>query len=436
MIKSIWTDSARLPEFKRAKGDAKTDVLIVGGGICGILCAYFLEKNGIDYMLAEGGKIGGGITQNTTAKITSQHSLIYDKIIASYGREKAMMYLKANERAIERYSEISAETDCDFERKSAYTYSLSDEKKIIREVEAVNSLGFNAHFAENLPLPFKTKGAVEFKNQAQLNPLKFISGISKNLNIYENTFIKKISRNTAFYDGGKITAEKFIIAAHFPFINTHGSYFLKMYQHRSYVIAFENAQDVGSMYVDESKEGMSFRNYGDYLLIGGGGHKTGKNGGNWDEIRDFAKKYYPYSQEKYRWAAQDCMSLDGIPYIGHYSKHTPNMYVATGFNKWGFTTSMAAADILCDMIMGRDNEFREVFSPHRSIVKPRLFVNGLNAVVNLMTPSLRRCPHMGCALKWNKAERSWDCPCHGSRFDENGNLTGNPSMKDANVKKQ
>ena len=432
-MKSVWSDHSNIPQFPQLHKDIKTEVLIIGGGMCGILCAYFLEQKGIDYVLVEGERIGQGITKNTTAKVTSQHGLIYDKLIKNAGIEKAKMYLQSNENALSKYRELCQNIKCDFEQKDAYTYSLSDRKQLEDEVKAVNVLGLKAELVDKLPLPFETKGAIKVGNQAQFNPLLFLSEIVKGLKIYENTFIRDIKDHTAIADDVKITANKIIVATHFPLINRHGSYFLKMYQHRSYVIALENAPKVNGMYVDEAQKGMSFRNYEDLLLIGGGDHRTGKSGGNWQELRDFGKKHYPEATEKYAWATQDCMSLDGIPYIGHYSKQTPQMYVATGFNKWGMTSSMVAAMILSDMVMGKDNEWRQVYSPHRSMLKPQLFMNGVEAVSNLLTPTMKRCPHMGCALKWNKIERTWDCPCHGSRFDNKGQLIDNPAKHNAKV---
>lgn len=428
-MKSVWTENISLPVFDSLKEDIKTDVLIIGGGMAGILCAYYLQQAGVDYILAEASSIASGITKNTTAKITSQHGLIYQSLFYKEGAEKAAMYLQANQSAIQQYRDLSKKIDCDFEEKDSIVYSLNDKRKIEKEMQALARLGFHAELKDRLSLPFETAGAIMFKNQAQFHPLKFIAAITQGLHIYENTFVKKIEGNTALTDYGKIIADKIIVATHFPFINKHGSYFLKMYQHRSYVIALENACEVNGMYVDEAQKGMSFRNYKGLLFIGGGDHRTGKKGGGWEELRWFAARYYPQAKEKYFWAAQDCMSLDGIPYIGHYSKNTPYLYTATGFNKWGITSSMAAALILKDMILDRDNPYAAVFSPHRSILKPQLLVNGLEATVNLLTPTTKRCPHMGCALKWNKTEHSWDCPCHGSRFQENGKLINNPAMK-------
>lgn len=433
MAQSVWTSTEKIRSFKTLHGDVKTDVLIVGGGICGLLCAYFLEQEGVDYMLVEKDAIGRGITQNTTAKITSQHGLVYHQLLHTVGRERAAQYLWANQKALQKYKELAENMECDFEEKIAGVYSREDRKKIEDEIRAVEELGFPAEFTERLPIPIEIQGAVIFPNQGQFHPLKFLSGIIENLNIYEYTFVNKVEGNTAWTEHGIITADKMIVATHFPFLNMRGSYFLKLYQHRSYVIALEQAANVKGMYIDEVQDGLSFRNYGDLLLLGGGGHRTGKKGGNWQELRKFAALAYPQAQEKYAWATQDCMSLDGIPYIGNYSAHTPNLYVASGFNKWGMTSSMVAAMILCDMVMERKNEYEEVFSPGRSMMKPQLLVNGLEAAGNFLMPKARRCTHMGCALRWNAIEHTWDCPCHGSRYEKDGKLICNPAKKNAEV---
>ena len=181
------------------------------------------------------------------------------------------------------------------------------------------------------------------------------------------------------------------------------------------------------MYLDEAQAGMSFRNYENLLLVGGGDHRTGKKGGGWRELRDFAQQHYPQAEERSHWATQDCMSLDGVPYIGRYSASTRDLYVATGFNKWGMTASMVSAMILSDLVQEKENPYEEVFSPSRSILHPQLAVNGVEAVVSLLTPAPRRCPHLGCALKWNPIEHTWDCPCHGSRFTRDGKRIDSPA---------
>lgn len=427
---SIWTKGAELPKFPTLQGDLKTDVLIIGGGIAGILCAYFLQKQGVDYTLAESRTICSGITKNTTAKITSQHGLIYQKLLKSRGKEMASMYLDANEDSIKQYAGLAKKLDCDFVYKTAYVYSLNNRRKLEKEAEALRAIAFEYQFLEHTELPFPVAGAIGFENQAQFHPLKFIAEISKNLNIYEHTFVSELKPHTAVTNHGNLNFEKLIFATHFPMDNKHGMYFLKLYQHRSYVIALKNAANVNGMYVDEADCGMSFRNHKDLLLIGGGDHRTGKQGGNWKELRAFAKLHYPNAEEAAFWATQDCMSLDGLPYIGQYSKGLPDCYVATGFHKWGITSSMTAARILTDMVLEKENPYAKVFNPSRSMPKAQLLVNGFEATKNLLTISKKRCPHMGCALKWNAAERSWDCPCHGSRFDEGGGVIDGPAEGD------
>lgn len=426
-MESIWQKSTNIPSFPKLDGSKDTDVLIIGGGIAGILTAYFLKQNGVDCILAEKGRLCQGTTSHTTAKITFQHGLIYQKITKSYGTETARKYLEANKSAFEKYAELCRNIDCDYEIKDNYIYSVSDRNKLEQELSALAKTGFPAQLCEKLPLPFRTVGAVMFPEQAQFNPLKFISVITEGLGIYENTFVREMQGNTAIADGGKITAKSVVITTHFPFINKHGSYFLKLYQHRSYVIALEDAQNVNGMYMDESKTGLSFRNYGKYLLLGGGSHRTGKKGGSWSELRHFAQQHYPHAKEYCRWAAQDCMSLDEMPYIGKYSNRTSQLFTASGFNKWGITGAMLSAMILSDLVQGRKNEYADIFSPSRSILKPQLFVNGFESVKNLLTFTGRRCPHLGCALHWNSTEHSWDCACHGSRFDENGKVLDNPA---------
>lgn len=427
-MKSVWQQTA-LPRFPRLDGDIKTDVLIIGGGIAGILTAYFLHQSGIKYILVEKNRICGENTQNTTAKITVQHGLIYNQLLRSYGETAAKQYFIANAAAFEQYGELCRNIQCDYEIKDNFVYS-SDSQKLEKEMNALQKIGCRAEFCKEIPLPNQTAGAVKFPHQAQFNPIKFVAGIADGLKIYEQTFVREMIGCTAVTDRGRVIADKVVCATHFPFVNKHGGYFVKLYQSRSYVIALENAQNVGGMYVDDDDAGLSFRDYGDLLLLGGGGGRTGGKNGAWDELRSFAHHYYPQSREKFFWAAQDCMSLDGIPYIGQYSRRTSDFYVETGFNKWGMTGAMLSAMIVSDMLMGRKNEFAELFNPSRSILRPQLFVNVFETVLNLLTPSKKVCPHMGCALKWNQAEHSWDCPCHGSRFSEDRKVLNNPANGD------
>ena len=427
---SIWEDTAKRVHFDALSSNKNTDILIIGGGITGILCAYKLKNAGVDCILVEANEISGGITKNTTAKITLGHGLIYDKMIKRFGEDKTRLYIDAQNKAIKEYARLCEKIDCDYETRDNYVYSMGDRKKIEKEVAALGRLGMKAESLDACELPFTVAGAVRVRDQAQFHPLKFLYTIAKDLPIYEHTKVVELMPHKAITNHGEITYKKLIIATHFPMLNKHGLYYLKLYQHRSYVLALKNAKKVEGMYVDESDTGLSFRSYGDLLLLGGGGHRTGKQGGCWQELEDFARKYYKNAEIVGKWATQDCMTLDDIPYIGQYSRSTPDVFVATGFNKWGMTNAMVAADILCDLVREKSNPYAAVFDPSRTVLRPQLALNAFESTVGLLTPTAPRCPHLGCALKYNKVEHTWDCPCHGSRFSEHGELIDNPATDD------
>lgn len=429
-MESVWKLSAPQIRFGALEGNKTADVLIIGGGIAGILCAYKLKNAGVDCMLAEASNICGGITENTTAKITLHHGAIFGKMLKRFGSDKTRLYAKAQSDALKEYARLCKNIDCDYETRDSYVYSLNDRNKIENEIAALNRIGVKAEFSDACELPFKVAGAVRVKEQAQFHPLKFLYNIAKDLPIYEHTKIVELMPHKARTDRGEIAYKKLIIATHFPMLNKHGLYPIKLYQHRSYVLALKNARSVSGMYVDESDKGLSFRNYGDLLLLGGGGHRTGKQGGCWQELEEFAKKHYKNADIVAKWATQDCMTLDDIPYIGHYAGSAPDVFVATGFNKWGMTNAMTAADILCDLVQGKRSPYADVFDPSRTVLHPQLAVNAFESVLGLITPTAPRCPHLGCALVYNKAEHTWDCPCHGSRFTEHGELIDNPASDD------
>lgn len=429
-MSSIWKNTTDSPEFQVLDGDITTDVLIIGGGIAGILCGHRLTAAGVDCIIVEGSRICSGVTGNTTAKITLQHGLCYHRLIEKKSFDSAQLYYDANAAALAQFEELAGEIDCDYSKQSSFVYSTKRFDIIEREYSALTSLGAEARIHENVPLPVEVKGAVEVKNQAQYHPLKLLYSLAQNLKVYENTFVRDLKGTTAFTDHGTIKANKVIIASHFPFINRCGFYFSKLYQHRSYVIALEGGPDVNGMYVDDAQNGFSFRNWNNYLFIGGGDHQTGKPGGCYEPLRAFAEENYPEATERFSWATQDCTSLDSVPYIGRYSRFMPNVYVATGFNKWGMSSSMVAANILTELITEGKSKYEVLFSPQRSPFNKQLLTNFSNSLSSYFSGTGRRCPHMGCALEWNPVERSWDCPCHGSRFQAGGKLLDNPSMHD------
>ncbi|MDE6260741.1 MAG: FAD-dependent oxidoreductase [Oscillospiraceae bacterium] len=429
-MESIWEKTVHLPKFESLRNDIRADVLVIGGGLAGLLCAYELTQAGVDCVLAEAGRLCGGVTKNTTAKLTVQHGLIYHKLLKEFGPERTRAYLEANQAALKRFRTLCRDIPCDFEERPSYVYSLDSRKELEQELAALDKLGHPAVLADKVPLPFPVAGAVRFDRQAQFNPLKFAAGLLNGLKIFEHTRVLEVKTGEAVTGGGRIRADHIVVATHFPFLNKFGCYWLKMYQSRSYVLALEGGPNLDGMYVDGSGKGLSFRNDHNLLLLGGGGHRTGKQGGGWAVLEDFTRRHYPGAQPVCRWAAQDCMTLDGAPYIGLYSPRLPRLYVVTGFNKWGMTSSIVAANLVTDLILGRDCPYQEVFSPSRSVFHPQLAVNAGESSLNLLTPTRPRCPHLGCALKYNPQEHSWDCPCHGSRFAEGGQLLDGPATGD------
>lgn len=478
-MESVWSAKSVLPKFKPLTGCAKADVAVIGAGMAGVLTAYLLNRQGASVVVLEAGTLGCGATRNTTAKITAQHSLIYDSLISDFSEEQARHYAEANRAAVGKYMELIAESQisCHFETCAAYCYDRENPEKIEKEARAAERLGFSASFTTETELPFPVAGAVRFEDQGRFHPLEFLGAIAKDLTIYENTTAREIDGKTVMTDHGKVTAEQVVVASHYPFINVPGYYFARMHQERSYVLALSNAGRMGNMYLDARDGGYSFRGYEDLLLLGGGGHRTGKfdEKSGYGPLSRAAKEFYPQAQEEYRWSAQDCMTLDGVPYIGQYASSLQNVYVATGFQKWGMTGSMVSAMLLSDQILGRENPCAEVFSPQRFKVSAsvkNLLAEGAQAAAGLARQVFSgpdgeldkiekghggiveydgqkagvyrdeagevflvttKCPHLGCELSWNPDEKSWDCPCHGSRFDYRGNLLDNPAMRGLTV---
>ena len=500
-MNSYWIESVKSEKkvFSRLEKDAKAEVCIIGGGLTGLTTAYYLSKTNLKVILLEKLRLCEHASGNTTAKITSQHDLFYDYLIQSQGKEKAKQYLEANEEAIKNIENIVKDEniDCDFERADNYVYTLKQEEleKIKKEVEAVQKLGFPAEFTTDSELPFDILGAIKFPKQAKFNPCKYANGLvnairkKENVAIFENTKVVdlKEAENSLYKiiteKGYCITAKHVVIASHYPIINAPGYYFLKMYQEMSYLIGVETDKPLlKGMYINSETPTVSFRTAKkdgkDLLLIGGMGHKTGERkdiSDSYKNLEAIAKKYYPDCKIQYHWCTEDCISLDKIPYIGEFSSLMPNVYVGTGYKKWGMTTSNVAANIITDKILGRQNPYEEVFTSTRlepvknykelgnmvkevatswTVEKLKISEEKLqdlkkgeggiielenkkvgaykdeNGKVYLVKPV---CSHLGCELTWNNLEKTWDCPCHGSRFDYKGKSIYDPSVKDLKV---
>lgn len=466
-MKSIWNESVEFEEYDELKNDFTTDVLIIGGGLVGLLTGYLLKENEIEATIIEAKKICSGQTKNTTAKITSQHGIIYSKIEKYYGFEFAKQYARANENAIAEYERIINKSNikCNFEKSSAYLYSNDNTKNILNEMDIAKRCGIKCHFESDLGIPIITTGAIAFENQAQFHPLRFARDISKGLKIYENTPAIRIEGNTVITPNAKITASKIVVACHYPFINFPSQFFLRMSQERSYVIALENANTkLRGMYIGESEISLSFRQYKDYILLGSKNHRTGlaPDQDCFDALKMEAHKLFPNSKIVSQWSAQDCITIDGLPYIGKFNDDNNDIFIATGFNKWGMTSSMVSARIITDMICNNQNENSEVFSPSRFSISASILsildnsIETIKSFSSHLLPPINTameikyngkkagaytdstgttyivslvCPHLKCKLNWNNTTKTWDCPCHGSRFNYKGDLIDNPAQQ-------
>lgn len=473
---SIWSETVSIPEREFLRGENHTEVAVIGAGLAGILTAYFLQKRGKKVVVLEANRIGGGQTKNTTAKITSQHGLIYTSLKKKYGDQKARLYAQAHTEAIEAYQKLIEEEGitCHFERLPAFLYSKTEEAKLKKEADVARKLGLPASFTTKTKLPFPVKGAVAFENQAQFHPLEFLKALSEKLTIYEQTEVLRVKGKHLETNHGNLYADTIVFTSHFPFRNVPGFYFLRQHQTRSYVLALSGVPKCRGIYYSEEKDGLSFRWVEDILLLGGGGHRTGavpeKEYGYTKLLRQ-ARELFPEAKVQAAWSAQDCMTQDELPFIGTYSLFRPNWFVTTGFQKWGMTGSMVSAKLLCNLICKEKNPYAKLFSPrrfpfHASAKKlgqdiaysikglwkghfhwplatgnapekgeARILRVGMKryGVYRDMAGNLHRvsvkCPHLGCELAWNPEELTWDCPCHGSRFSYDGELMDNPSQR-------
>ena len=503
-MSSYWIQSTKnLKLNEKITNNYETDVCIIGAGLAGLSTGYYLAKEGVNVIILDKDNIGQKVSGNTTAKITLQHNLIYDYLIKSFGTDFAMKYFKSNKEAISNIKKIidDENIECDFEYQDNYVYTINqdDITKIHNEIKAINSLNnilnsnkkdIFADFVTSCNLPFKICGAIKVKDQAQFHPLKYMFGLSKAIKnkggiIFTNSLVTDVKQKdgvyTTYTDKHFIKSKYIVIASHFPFKDFPGFYFSKMYQSTSYVLGIDTKSDLfDGMYISSDKPTFSYRTakYKDkkILIMAGGDHKTGyapdNNQTGYNILEQEAKKYYPNCEILYKWNTRDCITIDKVPYIGDFSNLMPNMFVATGFNKWGITSSNVAANIIRDKILGIKNEYSKIyeatrFSPIKNVHEMKnitsqvlksfvtnkikikeenlsaikndnggiIKVNGasigiykdINGKVFAVNPT---CTHLGCLLTWNNLDKTWDCPCHGSRFDYTGKNLYDPAFKD------
>lgn len=496
-MNSLWIETTKNQlHLKTLTQNLETEVCIIGAGLFGLTTAYYLTKQGKKVVVIEKDDIGEKVSGNTTGKITSQHGLFYSHLIDDYGINYAQKYLEVNEKAIQNIKEIidTEQIGCDFEEQSAYVFTTNQDEviEIEKEVDAVNKLGKKAKLISNVDKPFKMKAGIEFENQAQFHPRKYMIGLAnvilKDNQIYNYTTATDVQKYGEKFlittDRGNVLADSVVLATHYPIVNFPGFYFIKMYQSTSYIIAIEtNSKIPEGMYITAKEPVYSFRSakYNDknIVLIGGSEHKTGEaiaDNSHYTELEKKAKELYPDCKVLFRWNTRDCISLDKIPYIGEFSNLYNNMYVGTGFKKWGMTFSNIAGKIVSDKILGKQNEYEDLFTPTRlKPIKNRWEVKNMlketvdsialnkfkidpssvseiendnasimkidgenigvykdkNGKLYAVSPV---CTHLGCLLTWNNIDKTWDCPCHGSRFDYTGRNIYEPAIKDLNVK--
>ncbi|WP_078408395.1 FAD-dependent oxidoreductase [Priestia abyssalis] len=487
-----WRDSISLPSFPKLEKDITTSVAIVGGGISGITTAYLLAKEGVNVTLIEAGKILNGTTGHTTAKITAQHDLIYDELINHLGRGKARLHYEAANEALHFIKNKVKEYNiaCDFSEEDAYLYATSPQykEKLEKEYEAYQQLGINGELVNSIPFDIQIEAALIMKNQAQFHPLQYLAGLVEQITklggtIYEHTTATEVEEGSQptikTRDGFKITCDTIIACSHFPFDDGKGFYFGRMYAERSYVIGVKTKKEFpGGMYLSVDNPVRSLRytavNGEKLVLIGGESHKTGQGTDtmkHYEALEEFGDKVLGVEEYRYRWSAQDLITLDKIPYIGHASSGHPNILVATGYRKWGMTNGTAAALLLRDIVLKKDNPYKEFYTPSRFQADPdvkQFIMQNADVAKHLISGKLQiptkrpedlandegdvvtvngkragaykdehgtlhmvdtTCTHMGCELNWNRGDRTWDCPCHGSRFSFDGDVVEGPADK-------
>ncbi|RFB18032.1 FAD-dependent oxidoreductase [Bacillus sp. HNG] len=488
----LWRVDVDIPTFPSLEEDLEVDVVIVGGGIAGLTSAYVLVNEGLKVAVLEADQILNGTTGHTTAKVTAQHDLIYDEFITNFGKSTARLYYEANTEAIQFIEKTVNEhqIDCDFSKQDAIIYSTTDEyaQKLEKEAQAYEKIGIDGELVGSVPFKIEVKNALIMKNQAQFHPVKYLAHLvniikEKGGLIFEHTVAVNVEtgeKPVVLTRNDKRVKAGFVLAcSHFPFYEGAGLYSARMKATRSYIVAVKAKEHYpGGMYISADKPTRSLRsaskNGEDYILIAGGNHQTGERNDtleDYNALGSFGEQVFDLEDIQYRWSAQDLQTLDKIPYIGEITTGEPNILVATGFRKWGMTNSTAAALLFRDIILKRNNPYRDLYSPARFYAHPSLknfFVNNAKVVKHLIQGKMEMpqknvadipngegavisieghrkgaykdengklyivdttCTHVGCEVHWNNGEKSWDCPCHGSRFSYTGEVLEGPAEK-------
>jgi glycine/D-amino acid oxidase-like deaminating enzyme/nitrite reductase/ring-hydroxylating ferredoxin subunit len=492
---SYWLESAPPPSFTPLASDVSTDVCVIGAGIVGITTALLLKRAGKKVILLETDRVARGTTGYTTAKVTSGHSVIYSELEKKHGRQVAADYARANEAGLAKLRELARGIDCDLETKANYVYAESPESadSIKEEAEAAQKAGLAATLVTETDLPYPVAAAVRQEDQAQFHPVKYLIPLAKEI-AGEGSFVFDKTRATGVDEGspccvkaerGSVTCEDVVVATNYPILD-RGLFFPRVHPKRSYCIAGPVAEDklVDGMYISTDEPTRSVRTIRDgdrtLLLVGGEGHNVGQEQDtekHYRNLESWARERFGMTEITHRWSSQDGSPVDDLPYIGTLRRSADHLYVATGFKKWGMTNGTIAAVLISDLILGRENEFASLYDPHRITVgaSATTFVEenvkvgskligdriahpqrgaaddlgpGEAAVIGTGTNQVAAyrdesgtlhavsavCTHLGCIVNWNPAEKTWDCPCHGSRFGFDGGVIHGPAIQDLEKK--
>jgi len=399
----------------------------------------------MDVVVLEMRHVAAGATGYNTAKLSSLHGLTYTQLERSLGRDGARLYGEANEAGVARVFELADELgiDCDLARKPNYTYSedAAEVDELREEARLAAELGLPASYVDELDLPFGVAGAVRFDDQAEFNPVKYVDGLAAALGgpVHEGTRVTGLgSGGVSTALGHSVKARHVVVATHLSFLD-RGLYFARCHPERSYVVAGHVAGAVpAGMYLSTESPAHSIRAHGDWLLVGGESHKTGQAdaGERYDRLAAWARERFGLEPEL-RWATQDHMPVDGVPYVGRHDPLSGDVWVATGFRKWGLAMGTAAGELLAAQIGGREHPWTRLFDPNRlrprasapDFVKENANVAYHFAADRVAKRGNPRCTHLGCLLDWNGAEETWDCPCHGSRFSASGEVIEGPAVR-------
>jgi glycine/D-amino acid oxidase-like deaminating enzyme/nitrite reductase/ring-hydroxylating ferredoxin subunit len=485
-MSSLWTEGAPELHAPPLERDAEFDVAVLGAGITGVTCAHLLAKEGRSVGLFDAGKVGHGVSGHSTAKVAAQHRLAVSEIASGHGADAARAYAQANRFGVERIVATASELgiDCDLRRKPAYVWAATPEQvtDVQEEAAAERDAGLPAEVTSDTELPWGVPAALRLPDQAEFHPVKYLVGVAAaarelGAEVFEGSRAMKVKdgdRPAVTLENGRVVrARHVVVATHFPFLD-RGGFFARMHAERSYAIALAIEGPVPQgMYISVSGS-HSLRSIpdgeGELLQVGGEGHKVGQA----DEaervarLEDWARRRFEVREVRSRWSTQDNISIDGLPYVGRLTPFSERILTATAFRKWGFSNGVAAAQILTDLIADRPQEWAEAFDSTRlgnarslatfakenanvgahfagdrlkragmSELAPgegRIVRDGLGqtAVSRDEGGELRavsaRCTHLGCIVEWNGAERSWDCPCHASRFAPDGSVLQGPAV--------